>query len=104
MEAPHRPTRQELAAADELSREELRGGRRRLEAKVRRYEPEWVAVVGIGAYRVAFERPRAQIGAQTEPIQGSRLWLLPQPSGLNANHQIDDLVRAFGALRRAAMR
>jgi TDG/mug DNA glycosylase family protein len=92
------------AAADELSREELKRGRRRLEAKVRRYAPKWVAVLGIGAYRVAFERPRAQIGAQAEPIQSSRLWLLPQPSGLNANHQIDDLVRAFGALRRAAMR
>lgn len=91
------------ASADELSREEFRAGRRRLERKVRRYHPEWVAVVGIGAYRAAFDRPRAQAGRQPEQIQGSGLWVLPNPSGLNANHQLDDLVRAFAALRNAVI-
>ena len=87
------------AAADELSRAELIDGRRRLERKVRRYLPTCVAVVGIGAYRIAFGRPSAAAGPQPELMGTSRLWVLPNPSGLNANHQIDDLARAFTALR-----
>jgi TDG/mug DNA glycosylase family protein len=87
------------ASADELSRAELIEGRKRLERKVRRFVPLWVAIVGIGAYRTAFGRPRAVAGAQPELIGRSKLWILPNPSGLNANHQIDDLVRAFRALR-----
>jgi TDG/mug DNA glycosylase family protein len=87
------------ASADELSRAELIEGRKRLERKVRRYGPQWVAVVGIGAYRTAFARPRAAAGLQPELIGQSKLWVLPNPSGLNANHQIRDLVRAFRALR-----
>ncbi len=87
------------ASADELSRQELRDGRKRLERKVRRYVPTWVAIVGIGAYRTAFDRPRAAAGLQPESIGKSRLWVLPNPSGLNANHQIADLVKAFQALR-----
>ena len=87
------------ATADELSRAELIEGRKRLQRKVRRYAPAWVAVVGIGAYRTAFGRPRAVSGAQPELIGRSKLWVLPNPSGLNANHQIDDLVRAFRELR-----
>jgi TDG/mug DNA glycosylase family protein len=90
------------ATADELSRDEFQAGRRRLEGKVRRYQPEWVAVVGIGAYRAAFGRPRAQAGGQPEPIERRGLWVLPNPSGLNANHQLDDLVQAFAELRKAA--
>jgi TDG/mug DNA glycosylase family protein len=89
------------AAADELSVEELRAGRRRLERKVRRYRPRIVAIVGIGAYRVAFERPIAVIGPQRERLAGARLWVLPNTSGLNANHQAADFARAFAALRRA---
>ena len=77
---------------------ELIEGRRRLERKVVRYRPSWVAVVGIGAYRAAFGRPGAAAGQQPERIGKSRLWVLPNPSGLNANHQIADLVRAFEAL------
>jgi TDG/mug DNA glycosylase family protein len=87
------------ASAAELSAQELRAGRRRLERKARRYLPEYVAVVGIGAYRTAFGRPGAGVGPQSEAIGPSKLWVLPNPSGLNANHQIDDLVRAFRALR-----
>jgi TDG/mug DNA glycosylase family protein len=58
--------------------------------------------VGIGAYRAAFARPRAVIGPQEERLGTARLWLLPQPSGLNANHQLPELTAAFRALRRAA--
>jgi double-stranded uracil-DNA glycosylase len=89
------------ASAAELAPVEFRSGRLRLERKIRRYRPSWVAVVGIGAYRVAFERPRAGIGQQPECIGESRLWVLPNPSGLNANHQLADLTRAFKTLRRA---
>jgi TDG/mug DNA glycosylase family protein len=91
------------ATAAELTPEELKAGRRRLERKVARYRPAWVAVVGIGAYRTAFERPKAPMGRQPEPIGGSGLWVLPNPSGLNANHQIADLTRAFQALRETAI-
>ena len=87
------------ASAEELTPTELIAGRKRLERKVRRHAPQWVAVVGIGAYRTAFGRPRATIGLQPERIGRTKLWVLPNPSGLNANHQIDDLVRAFRALR-----
>ena len=87
------------ATAAELKPSELKAGRRRLERKVARYAPRWVAVVGIGAYRTAFDRPKAQVGRQPEMIAGAGLWVLPNPSGLNANHQIADLISAFGALR-----
>lgn len=90
------------ASASELTRDELRAGRLRLEQKVRRFSPAWVAVVGIGAYRTAFERAGAGPGPQPEHIEGSKLWVLPNPSGLNANHQLPDLVREFRLLSRAA--
>jgi TDG/mug DNA glycosylase family protein len=90
-------------AASDLTDAELRAGRRRLERKVRRYTPGWVAVVGIGAYRTAFDRPRAIIGRQPELLHRSRLWVLPNPSGLNANHQIAELTQAFEALRCAIL-
>jgi TDG/mug DNA glycosylase family protein len=89
------------AAASELSDTELRAGRRRLERKVRRYNPGWVAIVGIGAYRTAFQRPRAVAGRQPERLGSTGVWVLPNPSGLNANHQIADLARAFEDLRLA---
>jgi TDG/mug DNA glycosylase family protein len=89
------------ATAAELSRAEFVAGARRLERKVRRYGPAWVAVVGIGAYRAAFARPKAVIGPQPERVGPARLWLLPQPSGLNANHQMPELTAAFRELYRA---
>jgi TDG/mug DNA glycosylase family protein len=92
------------ASAAELTPTELRAGRRRLARKVRRFSPRWVAVVGIGAYRTAFARPDAMTGRQPEGIAGAGLWVLPNPSGLNANHQLEDLARMFRALRRAAER
>jgi double-stranded uracil-DNA glycosylase len=89
------------ATAAELSKEEFVAGARRLERKVKRHRPEWVAVVGIGAYRAAFGRPKAMIGPQPERLGPAGLWLLPQPSGLNANHQMPELTAAFRGLRTA---
>jgi TDG/mug DNA glycosylase family protein len=88
------------AAAAELSPDELRAGTVTLRRKVRRYRPRVVAILGIGAYRSAFDRPRATVGAQPETIESARVWVLPNPSGLNANYQLPDLVRWFRALRR----
>lgn len=87
------------AAADELGRDELVEGAARLTAKVRRYRPMVVAVLGITAYRAAFERARAVLGLQRERIGESHLWVLPNPSGLNAHHQLADLAREFGKVR-----
>lgn len=87
------------ATAAELTSEELRSGRQRLARKVRRFRPQCVAVVGIGAYRAAFDRPRATIGLQPEPLGRAAVWVLPNPSGLNANHQLPDLADAFRAVR-----
>jgi len=92
------------ATAAELKPDEYVAGRRRLERKVQRYAPRWVAVVGIGAYRLAFDRPRAVVGRQPERIGSAGLWVLPNPSGLNANHQLPELTQAFRALRRAVVR
>ncbi|MGQ0703874.1 MAG: G/U mismatch-specific DNA glycosylase [Gemmatimonadales bacterium] len=88
------------ATAADLTREELVAGGRRLVRKVRRYRPSWIAVLGIGAYRAAFNRSRAKAGRQRERLSGAGLWLLPNPSGLNANHQLPELVRRFRRLRR----
>lgn len=91
------------ATADELTREELRDGVRRLERKVRRYRPRVIAPLGLTSYRTAFERPKAVLGPQAERLAASHLWLLPNPSGLNAHHQPADLARLFGRLRIEAM-
>ncbi len=92
------------AAAAELDAGELRAGRRTLERKVRRYRPRVVAVVGIGAYRTAFDRPHARLGAQDDTIGDSRLWVLPNTSGLNAHHRPADFAAAFSALRMHLVR
>ncbi|MCP3144663.1 G/U mismatch-specific DNA glycosylase [Pyxidicoccus xibeiensis] len=89
------------ATADMLDDSELAEGGKSLEAKVRRYRPRFLAVLGVGAYRTAFERPRAQPGLQPETLGMTRLWVLPNPSGLNAHYQLDDLARLFGELRHA---
>jgi TDG/mug DNA glycosylase family protein len=89
-------------AADELTREELLEGGRTLTRKVRRYKPRYLAIVGIGAYRTAFERPRAKLGLQEETIGATKIWVLTNPSGLNANYRPAELVELFAELRRAA--
>ena len=86
------------ASADQLSREELREGGKRLAAKVRRYQPAFLAVLGLGAYRAAWERPKAVIGCQEELIGDTVVWVLPNPSGLNAHYQARDLGRLFSEL------
>jgi len=88
------------AAADELAPGELLRGRQSLKRKVGIYRPRCVAVLGIGAFRLAFNSPRAMVGEQPELLGKSALWVLPNPSGLNANHQLADLGRAFGELRK----
>jgi TDG/mug DNA glycosylase family protein len=88
-------------AADELTREELIEGGRVLTRKVLRYQPRYLAIVGIGAYRTAFDRPRAKMGLQDETIGGTKIWVLPNPSGLNANYRPAELVELFAELRRA---
>jgi TDG/mug DNA glycosylase family protein len=87
------------AGAAELGPEELRAGGTRLAAKAATARPEVVAVLGVGAYRTAFARPKAVVGPQPEPIGGSSAWLLPNPSGLNAHYQLPALAEAFAALR-----
>lgn len=92
------------ATAAELGRDELLAGRGRLERKVRRCRPRVVAVLGIGAFRLAFGNPRAAVGRQPTLFGRAILWVLPNPSGLNANHQLPDLARAFGELREVVAR
>lgn len=90
------------ARADELTRTQLSEGRSRLEAFVAAHRPRVVAVLGITAYRVAFGRPRATPGRQPEPIESAELWVVPNPSGLNAHESIASLAEAYAAPARAA--
>jgi TDG/mug DNA glycosylase family protein len=87
------------ATADGLSREELREGGQQLEAKVRKYRPRVLAILGLGAYRTAFEKPKAVIGRQEETIGETLIWVLPNPSGLNAHYQANQLASLFSELR-----
>lgn len=89
------------ARADEIPGEELRVGVRKLRSRLRRCHPQHLAILGIGAYRAAFGRPKATWGLQPEPFGATRLWVLPNPSGLNASFQLPDLVRTYRELRRA---
>jgi double-stranded uracil-DNA glycosylase len=93
----HRPT----ARADELSASELVEGGQRLVELVRAIAPVWLAVVGVTAYRVAFGEPRAAIGRQDRTIADTRIWVLPNPSGLNASWTTPRIVQAFTELRQA---
>jgi TDG/mug DNA glycosylase family protein len=87
------------ARADELTAEELRAGGVALTAKIRRVRPRWLAVVGVTAYRTAFAAPKASVGPQPEAIDGTRLWVLPNTSGLNAHWSASELAGAFRDLR-----
>jgi TDG/mug DNA glycosylase family protein len=88
------------AAADELRDEEFVAGKRKLVAKLKKFSPRVLAVVGVGAYRVAFDEPKARVGRQERVIGETGVWVLPNPSGLNANYQRDELARTFGELAR----
>jgi TDG/mug DNA glycosylase family protein len=89
------------ASAAELTVEEYIQGGRRLEQKIKRYRPICVSFVGIGAYRVAFGRPKALLGRQPDRLGDAMIWTLPSTSGLNANHKPADLARLFAELREA---
>ena len=88
------------AAADELDSEELVAGRRRLESRVKRYQPQVVAVLGIGAYRTAFMKRTATLGKQPDGLANAIVWVLPNPSGLNAHYQLANLVEQFQIVRQ----
>ena len=90
------------ATADELTPAELVAGAATLRRKVAKWRPRCLAVVGVGAYREAFARPRAKLGPQDQGIGEARVWVLPNPSGLNAHYQAGDLARLFRELREAA--
>jgi len=87
------------ATAAELDAEEFVAGRKRLAAKLRRYRPQAVAFLGVGAHSHAFGVKDAEIGLQPEAFEGAQVWVLPNPSGLNAHYQLPDLVRLFRALK-----
>lgn len=89
------------ARADELSTEEVVAGGTALRAKVLALRPAWLAVVGVTAYRTAFAAPRARVGRQDERLGDTGLWVLPNPSGLNAHYTAQTLAEEFALLRAA---
>ena len=91
-------------SADQLTKTEIVAGGKKLVAKVNRYRPQILAVLGLTAYRLAFNHAAAGVGPQAERIGDTVVWVLPNPSGLNAHYQPKDLARLFGRLRRAAMK
>jgi TDG/mug DNA glycosylase family protein len=90
------------ATADQLSSDEIRVGGAALRAKVLRYQPRYLAVLGFTSYRIAFDRPKAAGGLQSETIGATKLWVLPNPSGLNAHYQAGAIKQLFEGLRLAA--
>jgi len=90
------------ATAGELEPAEFLAGRKRLAAKVRRHRPRIVAFLGMGAYCHGFGLKSTRVGRQAEHFEGAQVWVLPNPSGLNANYQLPALVKLFRALRAAA--
>ena len=90
------------ARADELTPQEFVDGGKRLVEFVHTWRPKFLAVVGLGAYRTAFGSPKAVVGLQPETIGDTHVWVLPNPSGLNAHWQLPELAAEFGRLREAA--
>lgn len=89
---------QATARADQLTTTELIAGHHSLAAKIQHYQPQYLAILGISAYRAAFMQPKATIGRQNETLHDTLLWVLPNPSGLNAHYQIEDLGRVYREL------
>ncbi len=87
------------ASARELTADELRDGARSLVAKVDRYRPRTVAFLGVTTYRLAFAEPDAIVGRREWSIAGAEVWVLPNPSGLNAHYQLPQLAAAYAQLR-----
>jgi double-stranded uracil-DNA glycosylase len=94
--------RRATATAQELQPHEYREGAQRLEETVRTYRPKMVCFLGIGAYRTGFGRPKAQLGRQEETIAGAPVWVLPNPSGLNAHFTLEDFGQLLAEVRRVA--
>jgi double-stranded uracil-DNA glycosylase len=92
--------RRTTARADELTAEEFIEGGKLLVKKINKFKPQNLAVLGIGAYRTAFQKPKAQLGLQAETIETTKVWLLPNPSGLNAHYQLKDLAELFSEVRQ----
>ncbi len=92
------------ANAAELSQAELRQGGVKLREKIEEFQPCCLAVLGVTAYRAAFDQPKAQIGLQDAKIRDTIIWVLPNPSGLNAHYHLDDLVNLFRKMRLAVNR
>jgi TDG/mug DNA glycosylase family protein len=90
------------ARADELTPDEIRAGVQPLARLVRRTRPRFVAFLGVSSYRIAFDHPKAQVGRQKAPFEGAEVWVLPNPSGLNAHYQQPALTAAYAELRAAA--
>lgn len=88
-------------SADEVSKSEILSGAEVLKQKVLKYQPKWLAVVGIQAYRIAFNQPKAIIGKQKEKNRSTRIWVLPNPSGSNAHYPPPELAIVFENLRLA---
>jgi TDG/mug DNA glycosylase family protein len=90
------------ARAEELTAAELRAGGELLAARTAEFSPQWLAVLGVTAYRTAFGRKNAQVGPQEESLNGVRVWVLPNPSGLNAHWSAAALADAFRELRNGS--
>ena len=90
------------ARADELTSAEIRAGVAPLRALVREWQPAWVAFLGISTYRIAFDQRKATVGRQVETFEAAGVWVLPNPSGLNASYQQPALTAAYAELRQAA--
>jgi len=90
------------ARADELTAEELISGHIALAAKIQQYRPTVLAVLGISAYRTAFQHPKATLGKQNEKLAEAIVWVLPNPSGLNAHYQLEDLKHIYQTLFNVA--
>ncbi len=88
------------AAASDLRPEEIRHGADLLAARVGRLQPRCVAVLGLQAYRIGFSAPKADIGLQPDSLAGVPLWLLPNPSGLQARYQLPEMAAMYQELRR----
>lgn len=89
------------ARADEVAAEEFVAAQRFLAAKLQTYRPKCLAVLGVSAYRLAFQQPKAKMGLQPDLWEESTVWVLPNPSGLNAHYQLQDLAKAYRSLRLA---
>lgn len=90
------------AGADELTAGELVAGRQKLDRTIRKLSPRVVAVLGITAYRAAFDNRQAKLGKQVSPYRGIDLWVLPNPSGRNAHATLPRLAAAYAEAARAA--